>query len=51
MQPRSSAGHVATRNPVHLEHEGGTLRLWAAPDDDDEIAGTELLVYRAAPGS
>ncbi|WP_380668768.1 hypothetical protein [Saccharopolyspora griseoalba] len=42
---------MATRNPVHLEHEGGTLRLWAAPDDDDEIAGTELLVYRAAPGS
>lgn len=47
MQERSAAGHVATRNPVHLEHDAGTLRLWSAPDDGDEAGGTELLVHRA----
>lgn len=43
----SAAGHVATRNPVALEQAGSTLRLIAAPDDGDEVAGTELLVYEA----
>ncbi|QKW05933.1 hypothetical protein HUT18_05535 [Streptomyces sp. NA04227] len=43
----SSAGHVATRNPVHLEAESGTLRMWAAPDDGEEASGTEILVYEA----
>lgn len=43
----SSAGHVATRNPVALEIDGGTVRLFAAPDDGDEGVGTELLVYEA----
>ncbi|KRV48994.1 hypothetical protein AQ490_22005 [Wenjunlia vitaminophila] len=46
----SSAGHVATRNPVHLETDGGTLRMWAAPDDGEEVSGTELLVYQAVVG-
>jgi uncharacterized protein DUF6454 len=48
----SAAGHVATRNPVHLEADGdgGTLRMWAAPDDGEEAAGTEILVYEAAVG-
>jgi len=41
----SSAGHVATRNPVHLELDGSKLRMWAAPDDGDEGVGTEILVY------
>jgi len=41
----SAAGHVATRNPVQLELDGDTLRLLAAPDDGEEGAGTELLVY------
>ncbi|MEU8606857.1 DUF6454 family protein [Actinoplanes sp. NPDC048791] len=44
-QQYSSAGHVATRNPVHLENEGRTLRVWAAPDDGEKTAGTEILVY------
>jgi hypothetical protein len=44
-QQYSAAGHVATRNPVHLETEGRTLRLWAAPDDGEEVNGTEILVY------
>lgn len=43
----SAAGHVVTRNPVALEQDGGTLRMFAAPDDGDEVAGTELLVYEA----
>lgn len=44
----SAAGHVVTRNPVALEQDGGTLRMFAAPDDGDEVAGTELLVYEAS---
>ncbi|WP_219417433.1 DUF6454 family protein [Pseudonocardia nigra] len=46
----SSAGHVVTRNPVALEVDGPTLRLFAAPDDGAEGAGTELLVYEAQVG-
>ena len=38
-------GHVVTRNPVALEVRDGVLRLFAAPDDGEEGAGTELLVY------
>jgi Family of unknown function (DUF6454) len=49
-QQWSAAGHVATRNPVHLEADDGTLRLWAAPDDGDEASGTEILVYTAQVG-
>ena len=41
----SAAGHTATRNPVALETSGTVLRLFAAPDDGGEVAGTELLVY------
>ena len=29
---------------------GDTLRMFAAPDDSGEAAGTELLVYEARPG-
>ncbi len=46
----STAGHVATRNPVAFEQDGDTLRMFAAPDDSGEAAGTELLVYEARPG-
>lgn len=46
----STAGHVATRNPVALEVTGSTMRLFAAPDDGEEVAGTELLVYEAPAG-
>jgi hypothetical protein len=41
----SSAGHVVTRNPVELEVRDGVLRMFTAPDDGEEAAGTELLVY------
>lgn len=44
----SAAGHVVTRNPLLLERDGSTLRLWAAPDDGEEVAGTELLRFEAA---
>lgn len=43
----SSAGHSVTRNPVLVELDGDTVRLTAAPDDGEETAGTELLVYEA----
>lgn len=45
----STAGHAITRNPVSLEREGDVLRLFAAPDDGGEPAGTELFVYEARP--
>jgi hypothetical protein len=43
----SSAGHSATRNPVALEVDGKKLRLFTAPDDGEETAGTELYVYES----
>lgn len=43
----SAAAHSATRNPVSLEADGTVLRLFAAPDDQEEVAGTELLVYES----
>jgi hypothetical protein len=46
----SAAGHVATRNPVFLEAEGSKLRMWAAPDDGEEVSGTEILIYEAKVG-
>jgi Family of unknown function (DUF6454) len=46
----SSAGHVITRNPVALEVADGKLRLLAAPDDGEEIAGTELFIFEAPIG-
>jgi len=46
----SAAGHSITRNPVLVERDGDTVRLTAAPDDGEEVAGTELLVYEAELG-
>ena len=43
----SAAGHSVTRNPVALEVDGSKLRLFTAPDDGEETAGTELLVYES----
>jgi len=43
----SSAGHSATRNPVALEVSGNKLRLFTAPDDGEEKAGTEILIYES----
>jgi hypothetical protein len=45
----SAAGDVVTRNPVWLEAAGDGIRVWAAPDDGDETAGTELLVLETIP--
>jgi hypothetical protein len=50
VQTYSAAGHVVTRNPVELEVDGDTLRMYAAPDDGEEGAGTELLVLEAPVG-
>lgn len=44
---RSSAGHTLTRNPMHVEENEGGVRLWVAPDDGHEVAGTELLAFDA----
>jgi hypothetical protein len=47
-QQRSTAGHVATRNPLKLAADGNQLTMWAAPDNGEEGNGTEILTYRAA---
>ncbi|UPK75639.1 DUF6454 family protein [Nocardioidaceae bacterium SCSIO 66511] len=44
-QQFSSAGHVMTRNPVAVETTRDGLRMFAAPDDGEDAAGTELYVY------
>lgn len=49
-QQWSSAGHVATRNPVKLAVDGDTLTMWAAPDNGEERNGTEILTYQATVG-
>lgn len=46
-QSWSSAGHVATRNPMKMSADGNHLKLWLAPDDGNEGNGTELLTYEA----
>ncbi len=46
-QQWSSAGHVATRNPVKLSAVGNHLTLKVAPDNGEEINGTEILTYEA----
>jgi len=43
----SSAKHSMTRNPVALEVDASVLRLFAAPDDQEYVMGTELLVFEA----
>lgn len=47
VQVFSTAGHVVTRNPVDMDADGSHLTLWAAPDDSDEGAGTQILRYEA----
>lgn len=44
----SAAGHVVTRNPFTISADDKGLLLRVAPDDGDEINGTELLSYRPA---
>jgi hypothetical protein len=47
----STAGHVVTHNPVAPEVRDGVLRLFAAPDDADEGAGTQLPVCETPPSA
>ncbi len=47
VQVFSSAGHVITRNPFALTKDSDGLLLHVAPDDGPEIAGTELLTFKA----
>jgi hypothetical protein len=47
MQLWSAAGHVITRNPTDLDADGRHLTLYAAPDDSDEVSGTQILIYEA----
>ncbi|WP_422935101.1 DUF6454 family protein [Sinomonas sp. P47F7] len=42
----SAAGHSVFRNPFVLTREGDDVLLHVAPDDGDEIRGTEILTYR-----
>ena len=46
-QQWTPAGHVMTRNPVKLAADGKTLTLWAAPDNGEEIAGTQIFTWQA----
>jgi hypothetical protein len=49
-QQWSDAGHVMTRNPLKLSAGGAggkVLTLWAAPDNGEEIAGTQIYTWQA----
>jgi hypothetical protein len=45
-QQWSAAGHVMTRNPVKFAHDGRTLTMWAAPDNGEEVAGTQIYTFQ-----
>lgn len=47
----SAAGHSVFRNPFVLTRDGGDVLLHVAPDDGDELRGTEILTYRVRHGS
>ncbi|AWB92006.1 DUF6454 family protein [Aeromicrobium chenweiae] len=49
-QQWSTAGHVATRNPVKVVADGRSLTVRVAPDNGEEGNGTEILTYRATVG-
>ncbi|HST81896.1 MAG TPA: DUF6454 family protein [Kineosporiaceae bacterium] len=46
-QQWSDAGHVMTRNPVKLTASGKVLTMWAAPDNGEEVAGTQIYTWQA----
>jgi hypothetical protein len=46
----SAAGHVMTRNPVKFARDGRTLTMWAAPDNGEEVAGTQIYTFRTTVG-
>jgi uncharacterized protein DUF6454 len=43
----SAAGHVMTRNPLKFEADGSALTMWAAPDNGEETAGTQIYQFRS----
>lgn len=45
-QQFSDAGHVMTRNPLKLAADGTKLTLWAAPDNGEDVAGTEIYTFQ-----
>ena len=46
-QQWSAAGHVMTRNPLKFAADGRALTMWAAPDNGEETAGTEIYTWQA----
>lgn len=47
-QQWSAAGHVMTRNPLKFEADGKALTMWAAPDNGEEVAGTQIYEFRSS---
>jgi len=45
-QQWSAAGHVMTRNPVKFARDGHTLTMWAAPDNGEDVAGTQIYTFQ-----
>jgi len=43
----SEAGHVMTRNPLKLSADGDVITMWAAPDNGEETAGTQIYTWQA----
>lgn len=50
-QQWSAAGHVITRNPLKFAATGTTLTMWAAPDNGEETAGTQIYEFRSTATS
>jgi hypothetical protein len=46
-QQWSAAGHVMTRNPLKFAADGSSVTMWAAPDNGEETAGTQIYEFRA----
>ncbi|MFD1520172.1 DUF6454 family protein [Pseudonocardia yunnanensis] len=46
-QQWSEAGHVMTRNPLKLAADGDVITMWAAPDNGEETAGTQIYTWQA----
>jgi hypothetical protein len=46
-QQWSAAGHVMTRNPLKFAADGSAVTMWAAPDNGEETAGTQIYQFRS----
>jgi hypothetical protein len=49
-QQWTDAGHVMTRNPLKFAADGRTVTMWAAPDNGEETAGTNIYTWQARVG-